>query len=181
MTQLTLIGVDPGIVDTGVVSIKLDSLRETLQVTTQVWSDVTEKNGHGINVDSFFLDDLAGFVQHEEAENSATFTFVEGYRPRGRDMIQDRKMSILVQTINHTLKGSKIVDNTGIKKVVTEPLLKLFGCSRFVGTHHADLKSAARVALKGGIDITPLNRILSDYVRDNLNGTSWSVGSIQTL
>jgi len=181
MAMLTLVGVDPGIVDTGVVSIRLDTLRETVQVTTQVWTGVTSKDGHSLKVSEYFLDDLAGFVQHEEAENKATFTFVEGFRPRGRDMIQDKKMTNLVQTIHMSLKGSKIVDNTGIKKTVTEPMLKLFGCQRFTGTHHADLKSAARVALKGGIDIPPLNRILSDYVRDNLNGSPWSHSSIVTL
>ena len=181
MTELTLVGIDPGIVDTGLVSIRLDSLRQTIQVTTQVWTGVTSKNGHSIKVDEYFLDDLAGFIQHETMENSATFTFVEGFRPRGRDMIQDKKMMAMVQTINMSIKGSKIVDNTGIKKTVTEPMLKLFGCSRFQGTHHADLKSAARVALKGGIDIPPLNRLLADYVRDNLNGTPWSHRSIVTL
>jgi len=181
MTELTLIGIDPGIRDTGLVAIKLDSLRLTLQVTTQVWSGVVTKDGWSIKVDPDFLDEVDSFVEHENMENAATFTFVEGFRPRGRDMMQDKNMTTLVQAINTAIKGSKIVDNTGIKKTVTEPLLKLFGCQRFSATHHADLKSAARVALKGGIDIPPLNRILSDYVRDNLNGTPWSVGSIQTL
>jgi hypothetical protein len=60
-------------------------------------------------------------------------------------------------------------------------MLKLFGCQRFTGTNHADLKSAARVALKGGIDIPPLNKQLADYVRDNLNGTPWQSKSIVTL
>lgn len=181
MTQLTLIGVDPGIMDTGIVSIKLDTLRKTLMVTTQVWSEVTSQKNQSITIDPDFLDELESFYEHEASENAATFAFVEGYRQRGKNIRQDANMLALVQACNHAMKGSKIVDNTGIKKVVTEPLLRLFGCSRFQGTHHADLKSAARVALKGGIEVPPLNKLLTDYVLENLKGEKWSPVSYQTL
>ena len=180
--QLTLIGIDPGIVDTGVISIRLDTIREQWNITTQVWTNVTRRDKQALVIDSDFLDELTAFVYHEEMENKATFTGIEGYRPRGRDMRLDQNMQGLVQSIHGTIKGSVIVDNTGIKNVVKEPMLKLFRVNKFPSTHHADLKSAARVALKLGINNEFLNRILSDFVRDNLNGSSpWSLKSTVTL
>ena len=179
--QLTLIGIDPGIIDTGIVSIRLDTIRQQWNITTQVWSNVTRIVERAMVIDPDFLDEIAAFVQHEESENKATFTGIEGYRQRGRNVQQDQRMLGLVQSIHATLKGSHIVDNTGIKNVVTEPMLALFQVNRFPKTHHADLKSAARVALKLGISNEVLNRILSDFVRDNLNGTPWSLSSTVML
>lgn len=174
----TLIGIDPGIVDTAIVSLYLDPIRKRWQITTQVWSNVTRREGQTRVVDSGFLEELKEFVEHE---STIPEIFIEGFRNRGRDMRQDQDMVNLVQTINRTLKGSKIVDNTSIKKIVTEPLLKLFQMNRFPGTNHADIKSAARVALRGGIGDDFLNRILADFVRDNLTGEKWSLESMQTL
>jgi len=179
--QVTLIGIDPGIRDTGIVAIHLDTLRQQWRVTTQVWSDVTKLDKQSLVIDTYFLDELTAFVDHENMENKATFVGIEGYRQRGNDTRQDQKMLGLVQSIHGTLKGSYIVDNTGIKNVVTEPMLKLFQVNKFPATHHADLKSAARVALKLGINNDVLNRILSDFVRDNLNGSKWSLSSFETL
>ena len=179
--QVTLIGIDPGIIDTGVVAIHLDTLRQQWRVTSQVWNDVTKLDKQSLLIDPYFLDELTAFVDHEEMENKATFTGVEGYRQRGRDTRQDQKMLGLVQSIHGTIKGSTIVDNTDIKNVVTEPTLKLFQVNKFPATHHADLKSAARVALKLGIMNDVLNRIISDFIRDNLNGSKWSLSSFETL
>jgi hypothetical protein len=171
--QVTLIGIDPGIRDTGIVSIHLDTIREKWHVTTQVWNDVTHQERLTQTISPDFLDEITAFVDHENMENKATFVGIEGYRQRGNDVRQDQRMLALVNAIHDTLKGSHIVDNTGIKNVVTEPMLKLFKVDKFHKTFHADLKSAARVALKLGINNEVLNRVLSDFVRDNLNGTPW--------
>jgi hypothetical protein len=69
-----------------------------------------------------------------------------------------------------------VVLNTGVKKIVKRPLMELLGVWSFAtGTHHQDLRSAARIALYGMLKHEPLNRLLSDVVRDHLRGEDWDV------
>lgn len=84
-------------------------------------------------------------------------------------------MTVLVQQVRDTVKGS-IVDNTGAKKIVTDELLDLLQLKKWTTiTHHADLRSAARIALKGAIENPALNVLLSDVIRDLLGGIEWEV------
>ena len=103
------------------------------------------------------------------------FIYIEGFRNRGRDMHQDQKMTVLVHQIQAVLKDSHIVDNTGVKKVVKEGLLNLMHISRWPRTNHADLKSAARIALKGVIESEKLNLLIAIYVHDTLKGNLWTI------
>lgn len=180
MTRVTLIGIDPGIVDTGVVALRLDSTNKTWTIQYKVWHVVTYRdpsNQNAIRLNTHFQDGLRSFVEHEETL-APVFVGVEGYRQRGNNMRQDQDMLYMVQAIHKLVPGSQIIDNTGIKNVVTRDMLKLFGVARFnVATNHADLVSAARVALKLGISITPINEILYGFVVDNVEGTSWSLVS----
>lgn len=180
MTKVTLIGIDPGIVDTGVVALRLDSQERTWSVKFHFWHVVTYRDTNNrsvIRLNNHFQDGLRAFVEHEEAL-APVFVGVEGYRQRGNNMRQDQDMLYMVQAIHKLVPGSQIIDNTGIKNVVTRDMLKLFGVARFnVATNHADLVSAARVALKLGIGITPINEILYGFVVDNVEGTSWSLVS----
>lgn len=182
MNRLSLIGIDPGIVDTGATCLRLDFERKTFRVRARAWTQVTSKNGWTIDVSHNFLDELAGFVQ-EEREEALVFVGIEGYRERGYNSSQDQKMIHLIQVINETLPGSVIIDNTGIKKIVTNSTMKLFGMERFEhGGNHADLKSAGRVALRLGISMDPVNTLLSDFMHDNLiGGRPWVHDSTLTL
>ena len=178
MTSLTLIGVDPGIRDTAATVLRLNTSTKELEVDAHVWHDITTRDGWKIVVDREFLDRIATLYQDETDLNGATFAFIEGYRARGKDLKLDQNMNDLVQTINRTLPGSVIVDNTGVRKLVTEPLLKLFHCARFKGTNHADSKSAARIALAGAVKSTSLNEILYQFVEENLPEEMWSFASM---
>jgi len=181
--RFTLLGVDPGVADTGLVAITLDYTHRQWDVQYKVWSNVIERDGFSVSVKHYYLDDLVD-VRNRLEDLGPVFSGVEGYRPRGKNKRQDEEMSQLVQTSKSYIKNAKIIDNTGIKKVVTEPALRLFKCSRFEqGTNHADLKSAARVALKRGIDEDTLNEMLAEFYMDNLleGGKRWELGSIRTL
>jgi predicted ATPase len=183
--QLTLIGIDPGIVDSGAVAVTLDFEKRTVYITTKLWSYVTERsktNKQKIIVSEKFLDELREFAQWLRRDTKGpVFVGIEGYRPRGFNIDQDARMTDLVQTINRNLPQSKVVDNTGIKKVVKQGLLDMMNLSRFKrGGNHSDLKSAARVALVLGIKNEGMNALLSDFVRDNLDGLSWSFVSTST-
>lgn len=166
---MILIGIDPGIVDTAAVRIELDLTMYTWSVKPRVWHNVTTRVGqNNIKVSQTFLDELQYFCY----EKPAAHVYVEGFRQRGRDTKSDARMLKLVDEIKRTTRG-RVVDNTGIKKIVTEPMLKLFQANRFEYTNHSDLKSAARVALAGGIKDEDLNPLLAQFVVDNLEGSPW--------
>lgn len=183
--QLTLLGIDPGIVDTGAVAIRLDFNERLIDVTAKAWTGVTDRLGFSVVTSPQFLKELRDFELQQRANTSALFAGVEGYRPRGKNSRQDEEMTNLVQNIRANLTFGRVVDNTGIKLVVTEPALKLFHVSRFKkGTNHADLKSAARVALMRGLSMPDVNPLLADYYRDNLLGgdeSKWQLDSMRIL
>jgi hypothetical protein len=71
--------------------------------------------------------------------------------------------------LRRSLPGVEILDNTGVKKVVTKPLMQLLGCWDFpTVTHHQDLRSAARIALYGGLKDQDINSLLTQIVMKQL-------------
>jgi len=172
--MVLLIGIDPGIVDTGLVAIELYPESGTYHVEHRVWRDVTEQIDKTLIVKEDFLTHLVAEVDKLKSTSRSAMKLVgiEGYRNRGRDIRQDQRMTMLVQTIHKRLDRSMVIDNTGIKNVVTQPILGLFDFY-FPGTNHADLWSAARIALKLGLSDLRINETLSDMVRAHVNGRSW--------
>jgi hypothetical protein len=165
--MIKLTGVDPGIRDTGLVTISLDPDRKQWAVETRVWSDVTEQSKkQDVVLDPQFITELSAYAYVTQPTLSA----VEGYRQRGRNQANDRKMLAMVQHCKKLMPGSVIVDNTGIKNVVTQDMLHLFQVHRFPHTNHSDLVSAARVALKVGIANPIVNKVLYKFVIDNATG-----------
>ena len=168
MSKAYILGVDPGIVDTGVVWVSLDEEEKKLGSGAKVWRNVTTQVKNIITVDESFLEEFRVFV------GASRPVFIEGYRNRGRNPKQDQAMTTLVQAIHRTVPGSVIVDNTGVKNVVTEATLALLGLATWsVPTNHSDLKSAARIALKGAYQDPELNRLVASAVLAALEGEPW--------
>ena len=180
MTRMTLVGVDPGVVDTGVVAIRLDTHAREWRIKSKTWTGVSFRDPKTRALTSLsveFRKGLEKFVKHEE-DLAPTFAGVEGYQQRGNNVRQDQDMLYMVREIAKLLPGSQVVPNTGIKNVVTRDMLKLFQVHRFPGSdNHADRVSAARVALKIGISIPVLNEILYTFVIDNVEGEPWQLVS----
>jgi len=171
--KIALTGVDPGIVDTGLVRINLDSDKREWAVHAQVFHRMVNHNE-----DKVYVDEQALLVMSVVA--GATLAGVEGYRPRGRNMIQDRMMTTLVQRIGR-IQEFQVEDNTGIRQVVTNHTLRLFKVDRFdLPTNHADLKSAARVALMRGYRDDAANEVICQFFEDMLypEGTPWQLVSM---
>jgi hypothetical protein len=104
-----------------------------------------------------------------------THIFIEAYRPRSH-FNTDARMTEAVNATRAALPGSIVLLNTGVKKVVKQPLMELLGVWKFsTPTHHQDLRSAARIALLGALRDDKLNRIIADIVRDHINGNDWCV------
>lgn len=170
--KLSLTGVDPGIIDTGLVRIDLNPIEREWSVTAQVLHKMVQHQNQAVTIDESAL--LLTSVL-----SMGSLAGVEGYRPRGRNQVQDRMMTTLVQRIDK-IKGFEVVENTGIKQVVTPATLKLFKVDRFdLPTNHADLKSAARVALLRGYKDPVANEIICMFFEDMLypEGSPWQLVS----
>jgi hypothetical protein len=151
---ITLNGIDPGIVDTGAVTFYLDTEQLTLAVYAEklLGSDP---------------EPIEAYVTCHTGDR--TFTFVEAYRDRGTVFNTHGTMRNIEAALRRSLPGVEILDNTGVKKVVTKPLMQLLGCWDFpTVTHHQDLRSAARIALYGGLKDLEINSLLTQIVMKQL-------------
>jgi hypothetical protein len=151
---ITLNGIDPGIVDTGAVTFYLDTEQLTLAVTAEklLGSDP---------------EPIEAYVTLHSGDR--TLTFVEAYRDRGTVFNTHGTMRNIEAALRRSLPGVEILDNTGVKKVVTKPLMQLLNCWNFpTVTHHQDLRSAARIALYGGLKDQEINSLLTRIVMKQL-------------
>jgi hypothetical protein len=148
---LTLIGIDPGIVHTGFVVMQFTPGLEVKVSPIVFEGDERDKVVKAAN------------------DYPDAYIFIEGYRPRGNIYAQDTKMADLVAELDKRIRRAKVVDNTGVKGVVGQKLMELFGVWRFtLPTHHQDLRSAARIAIYGALKDEDLNEILFDYAFERL-------------
>ena len=148
-----VIGIDPGVVHTGVVSLMLDSHTNTLTHESAVVD--------GLNVDHPVLKKLA-------AAPRDTFIFIEGFRVRGAFNTNNEMMEA-IGALKRLLPRATVIQNMGVRKVVPNETLKLLGLYKFdTVTHHQDLREAARTALHGIIKDEKLNSILYHIMKEKL-------------
>ena len=164
MTQITLIGIDPGIVHTGIVVASFDDVAQQILVEHVV----IEGKGHPAAARAA----LESLGYHQ---NHNTYIFIENYRERGTAYATNPQMRRLVQDFASEFLRAELVDNTGSKHVVKPHLLRLLGLDKFPTTHHQDLEAAARILVFGALKSPDLNQLLSQVVRDHLDGHTWHV------
>lgn len=163
MYSPTVIGVDPGIVHTGIVM--LDFEVELRQLT------VDHRVVDGTDAAAAFdaVRDMTGLQKFSTLD-----IFIEEYRPRSGYSV-DQQMMVANATFKSTL-GGKLLRNHGVKKVVTQDLMQLCHVWTFgTRTHHQDLRSAARIALLGMMLTPALNEVLYTYSTDTTDGRDWNV------
>lgn len=161
MSVTHVVGIDPGLVHTGVVGLLFDDTNHSISVTSLA---VSGPDAHVVS---------ASIPQY----GKAPAIFIEGYRPRSH-LQQDKQMAQAVTDMKRALPGSIVLDNTGVKKVIRQSLMELVGCWRFTTpTHHQDLRSAARIALLGMCKDEEMNRLLATVVADHLDGRTWNVAA----
>lgn len=161
MKVTRIIGIDPGLVHTGIVEFRFSpAIKQVTIVPAAVL---------GTNVSHI----AAAVLPDSPGEERSVF--IEDYRPRSH-YSTDAKMSSLVTSLHRAIKGSKVIDNTGVKKVITKSLMKALKVWLFTTkTHHQDLRSAAYIGLYGMVKDDTLNEVLADFVRDFLDGDPWVV------
>lgn len=166
MSVTHVVGVDPGLVHTGVVSLVFTPADRKIFVAHEA---VAGLDGQAVNlaIANNWHSSLGSYVKPD--------IYIEGYRPRS-NLNSDKRMVEGVAKIKATLPGSTVLLNTGVKKVVKKDLMELLGVWSFsTVTHHQDLRSAARIALLGMLKDEEMNRLIADIVRDHLKGRDWHV------
>lgn len=159
-----IVGIDPGLVDTGVVSLTFRPTLGALNIEHEVVA------GTDATI-------VADWVK-TPGQPKATNIFVEKYRPRQR-LDTDVRMVQCEQDLKRALPDAVFLQNMGIKNVISQQLMEALGVWRWpTTTHHQDLRSAARIALLGMVKDPRLNRMLADVVRDHLEGKPWTVAHV---
>lgn len=159
----TVVGIDPGLVHTGVVVLDVDTVARQLTVHYEFFADdPTTLIGHADQVKKW----LRTRVDH---------IFIESYRPRGNTFDTDPKMRELLSDFRQRFPQAKVLDNTGVKKVVRRPLLEVLGLHKFPATHHQDLQAAARILVYGMLKDDELNALLTQVVSDHVDGRPWPI------
>lgn len=163
MSDITIVGIDPGVVHTGCVAITLTG--RTVAVTYQVINGVDVK-------------DVCAWLDSLPAVDAV---FIEDYNP-GNYGREDKRMSEALGRLKAALPPDNVVryvDNAGINTLVPFAVRQVFGVDKFpVSTHHNDLVSAGKIALLGMLqdkEDTGLRQLVSRVVRDHLKNQSWSV------
>lgn len=150
MTAITVVGIDPGLVDTGIMLF-------TFQHSARCWS-----------VDPFLVKGIDVPQIQKVLVGPFDHIFIEAYKPRSHYK-SDPRMVQGVRDIHRAFPGSKVLNNAGAQKIVTQPLMSALYCWAFTTpSHHADLRAAARIALFGILKNPELNEVLSDFVLEHV-------------
>ena len=168
MSVTHVVGVDPGLVHTGVVSLTFVPEKHEVFVAHKA---VVGPDAAAVN--QFTADAW----QNLPAEMSYVkpHIFIEKYQPRSH-LNTDAAMGEAVLSMKRTMPGSQVLLNTGVKKVVRKHLMELLDVWNFsTPTHHQDLRSAARIALLGMLKDEQMNRLIADIVLAKLKGRPWDV------
>lgn len=163
MYNPVVVGVDPGIVHTGIVVMAFT---------------VTEKL---LTIDHAVIDGLDAHEARKKIEGMTPDTvfstldiFIEEYRPRS-GFGQNQAMMAANADFKRELKG-ELRPNTGVTKVVSQQLMELCHVWKFpTTTHHQDLRSAARIALLGMMLTPALNEVLYTFTTNTIDEGDWNV------
>lgn len=166
----TIFGVDPGLVHTGVVALEFSPKQRSIGLAFEVIDDKDTSHAE--------LAEL--WIDNRRTTNDRVF--IESYRERGNQYSTDTKMRQLLREFRLKMPGATVLDNTGVKRVVTPPLMRVLGVGKgvFPTTHHQDLESAARILLYGMVKDDRLNAVLARIVADHLDGNPWDLPGRET-
>lgn len=170
MTVPLCIGIDPGLVHTGVVGLRINTDTKDIRVLYALVDGIDEKK---VAAAVHKISQVCSYSRH--------YIWIEEYRPRSH-LSTDQRMVEGVAAIKGALHGSVVLPNTGIKTVVKDSLLELLELNTFaVSTHHNDLVSAARILLLGMLKDENLNALLTQIALDYWVPTRTFTWAIETI
>ena len=159
MTILSWTGVDPGLVHTGVVTIRLDNCSRSVSVNPTVFD--------GADVDT-----VADYLVHSEDLGPV---FVEKYEDRGTSFTTHHEMRAFETQLKRLVPHVVMLSNTGVKKVVKNDMLARLHCLDFPTTNHRDLQAAARIGIYGALKDPAANSLIYQYLLDSVRGEPWQI------
>lgn len=154
--SLQVFGIDPGIVHTGLVELNWDFHNRKLRVNARSVDGITEQS----------VIELQKRIEQRMWLKSNII--VEEYRPKSH-FSTDTKMVEGQAMLKLHLPSAKIINNSGVKSIVTKELLQLLDLYDWPTTHHNDLRSAARIALLAMLRDERANNRLAEFVGAALN------------
>ena len=157
--RYVIVGIDPGIVNTGIVIYRI---YPNIRLITVVHTAIV-----GCDVQ-----DIQTYLKQYAMDGPLpwTYLFVEAYRPRSH-FDTDARMGAAVNDIKRMGTNIYALDNTGVKNVVSRALLELLNSWNFsTKSNHQDVRSAARIAILGMLKNETLNRLLAQIVFSKING-----------
>lgn len=150
MTIITLIGIDPGVVHSGVVRLQVDPDRKVLKRQHELIN--------GPDAEAIY--DAVCRMTTPDA-----IVTIEKYEDRGTVFSTHGPMRKVEMELVKLLPEAQVLSNTGIKKTVTDGLMMLLDVWFFdQPSHHQDLRSAARTGIYGGLKHPHINTALAKYV-----------------
>ena len=156
-----IVGIDPGLVHTGVIRLMLSEGEITVEHTVVAGLDVAA------------VEEWVGSLGPWPDR-----IFIEKYDPR-MHYSTDERMVKGEAMLKGALRNSVLLRNTGIKQTVPLAVLSVLGLDSFTTrTHHQDLLSAARIAVLGCMKDPDLNKEVAEAVRDKLDGFPWPVNDL---
>ena len=158
----TIVGVDPGLVDTGIVAITFYSKACQWAVNT----GVIRRQSPSDKID---LDAIENAARNLAMRTEKSKIFVEEYRPRLK-LQTDKEMLEMQSLLRKRLDYAVFLPNMGIKQLITSDFMKMLHVWNFPQspTHHQDLRSAARIALLGAIKDDEAAEYVNQYAWDQL-------------
>jgi hypothetical protein len=161
-----VVGVDPGIVHTGLVVLSFDDEAHSYVRHFDV-IDGLDATATLTGIECVIYPRSVRTVD----------VFIEKYRPRS-GFSTNEKMMEANGNFRRELHG-RLLPNTGVNQVVGKPLLQLLDLWTFGrSTHHDDLRSAARIAVLGMLLDPLMNHLLYTFITDNLEGRHWNVAAL---
>ena len=154
--SLQVFGIDPGIVHTGLVELNWDFHNQELRINARSVDGITEQS----------VIELQKRIKQCMWRKSNII--VEEYRPKSH-FSTDTKMVEGQAMLKLRLPSAKIINNSGVKSIVTKELLQLLDLYDWPTTHHNDLRSAARIALLAMLRDERANNRLAKFVETALN------------
>jgi hypothetical protein len=154
MSVAHVVGVDPGLVHTGVVDLQFGIQRLEVRHTVVGGPDAAA---------------VAACITGRPA------VYVEAYRTR-QNLSSDKRMMQLEVELRAALDHARFLPNMGVKRVITADLMRLLEVWKFpTSTHHHDLRAAARIGLLGMVKHRDTNVVLADMVRAAIDGQPWTI------
>lgn len=163
MSGTCVVGIDPGLVDTGVVSMTFSTSSRQLAIESLVVPYAVFSNP----------DVVADWVLPRQQPR--TEVYVEKFVPRP-GMNTSPAMLDLEHLIKDSIPMARMIRNMGVKQVITSQVMSALDVWRFAkSTNHQDLRSAARIGLFGMAKDDDLNALLAQVLAADVDGEPWDI------